>query len=344
MRAVQGTTAVILATLLFLFPIGSAGGESAPLATTTHFVFHSDLMTNLNDALIVAGSARRHEMPELFQEGEGKACFERLAPADRAGWNLAVDYYAEIISPVSWNDRQQILLRYDLAGLESKKDDPRGQGFVEITRGFLTAASHAYGMCRWKAQDAENRAWLHELMPVLADHEEAIGARLESLYDVTWHGLPMRIDIVSTAPDKGANTWILDPGGHILISTAIERKHALETVFHEASHTLVAPWRPDPLPAALADAAKTLGMDPPGTLWHAVMFYTTGNAIGEILDKAGKPGYTPYVDDNNLWTGSWAPYREPIETIWPAYMEGKSGLKESALALLKAIDGQEAGS
>jgi len=34
--------------------------------TTTHLAFHSDLDTNLNDALIVAGVARNNGRPELF--------------------------------------------------------------------------------------------------------------------------------------------------------------------------------------------------------------------------------------------------------------------------------------
>lgn len=343
MRSRSCTVVVILAAIRLALPGAARGEEDRPLATTPHFAFHSDFETNLNDALIVAGSARREGKPGLFHEGDEKDCFDALAPSARAGWNLAVDYYAEIISPVRWNDLPQVLLRYDLAGLE-RRDDSLADDFLQTSRGILKAASLAYRECRWKTQDAENRAWLHDLMPALQKHEEAIGSRLETLYAMKWHGLPIRVDIVSTAPDKGANTWILDPGGHILLSTAIERKHALETVFHEASHTLVAPWRPDPLPKALADAAETLGMDPPGTLWHAVMFYTTGNAIGEILEEAGKTGYTPYVDDNNLWRGSWAPYREPIEATWPAYMGGTSDLEESALALLKAIKPQDGGS
>ena len=72
-----------------------------PVATTPHFAFHSDFATNLNDALMEAGRARNKGNPELFQSGAEQSCFAELAPSARAGWNHAVDFYAEIISPAA---------------------------------------------------------------------------------------------------------------------------------------------------------------------------------------------------------------------------------------------------
>jgi hypothetical protein len=49
----------------------------------------------------------------------------------------------------------------------------------------------------------------------------------------------------------------------------------------------------------------------------------------------------PYIDANNLWTGSWGRYRDAIEATWPAYMEGESELPRSALELVKSLGRQK---
>lgn len=338
MPTFPGTRIALALGILLSAPSASLGAdaERAPVATTPHFAFYSDFATNLNDALIVAGSARSRGEPELFRAGEEESCFGELAPSARAGWNRAVDYYAEIVSPADWSDRPQHLLRMDLASLVETEDD-RARQFLDIAHGFLAATTPAYEACRWVAQDAENRRWVDRLKPRLAAHGSAIARRLEQLYQTPLHGLPIRVDVVSAAPPVGANTYILNPGGHVLISSSIEEKDALETVYHEASHTLMASWRGDPLPLALEQAAKELDVRLPRDLWHVVLFYTTGEAVRRTLEAAGEPGYTPYVYAHELWNGRWGRYREAIEKVWPAYVDGEHSLSEAALDLLRAL-------
>ncbi len=353
----QAALAAALVSVTPFLPAAQPADDQAPapIATSSHFAFHSDFELNLNDALITAGTARIKGRPDPFHSGvpsdpntsappKGSPeadCFAGLAPSARAGWSLAVDWYAEVVSPADWNDRQQVLLRFALAGLEGR-DDARAGEYLGIARGFLAAAAPAYRACRWEAQDRQNRAWVEGVMARLGKHEVAIGRRLATLYQMDWHGLPMRVDMVPTAAPHGANTWILDPGGHIQISSAVKPAEALETVFHEASHTLNAPWRPDPVPAALAEAAKQAGVELPRDLWHIVLFYTTGEAIRAILEAAGEPPYTPFMD--GLWSGSWAPLREPVETVWPAYLAGERTLPEAAIQLMKDAGSLDAGS
>jgi len=333
----------VVFTVALLSPLASLGGPTStgPVATTPHFVFYSDFDTNLNDALIAAGKARTNERPELFHGGEEKACFHALAPSARAGWNLAVDFYEEIISPSEWGDRPQVVIRYELANLEGR-DDERARRFAHTVRGLRLAASQAYADCRWKTQDAENRSWIEDLTPKLEKHAAKISPRLEKAYAMAWHGLPIRVDVVQHAPPVGASTWILEPGGHILISTGVTREESLETVFHEASHTLMAPWRPDPVPKALDHAVNEAKVEAIRDLWHVVLFYTTGDVVRGVLEEAGEPGYTPYVYAHDLWQGRWGPYRNPIEDAWPDYMKGEKTLAEAARDLANAIAKGEA--
>lgn len=328
----------ILGWGMLLFAPGASPGqapERTPVVTTPRFAFYSDLDTNLNDALSAAGAARKGGKPELFHSGDEVACFGKLPPSARAGWDGAVGYYAEIISPADWIDRQQYLLRVQLAGFDEELKDDRARQFVEIARSFRAAATPAYKACRWAAQDEKNRRWIEELKPRLAADEERIVSRLERLYKKQWNGLPILVDIVETVSWSGANSIFRRPaGGHLLISNSYQGPAALEIVFHEASHLLMD--RGDPLRQALDRAASAADFRLPDDLWHVVLFYTTGEAVRRILEDGGKPGYTPMVY-GIFDRGTWDGYRKPLESTWRPYLDGKRALPEAAGSLIEAL-------
>jgi hypothetical protein len=306
-----------------------------PVATTPHFAFYSDFDTNLNDALIAVGVARKFRKPELFRSGAEVSCFDKLPPSARAGWEGAADYYTKIISPSAFGDRQQYLLRVQLAGIDEEWKKPEDRQFVEIARGFRAAATPAYKECRWAAQDEKNRRWIEELKPRLAAHEQKIAPRLEQLYRKRWNGMPIPVDVVETVDWSGANSILAGPaGGHILISNLNEEPAALEVVFHEASHLLMG--HGDPLRQALDNAASAVNFRLPGDVWHVVLFYTTGEAVRRILDDGGKPGYTPMLYalfDRGVWVG----YRKALESSWRPYVDGERTLSEAAASLIEAL-------
>jgi hypothetical protein len=329
---------VILGLGMLLFAPSTSLGqapERTPVVTTPHFAFYSDFDTNLNDALNAAGVARRGGKPELFHSGDEMPCFDKLPPSARAGWDRAVDYYAEIISPADWNARQQYLLRVQLAGYDEKWTDAGARQFVEIARSFRGAATPAYKACRWAAQDEKNRRWIEELKPRLAKDEERTALRLEQLYGKRWNGLPLLVDVVETVDWAGANSIFgnLD-GGHLLISNSYQGPAALEIVFPEASHLLMD--RKDPVWLALDSAASAVDWRLPDELWHVVLFYTTGEAVRRILDEGGKAGYTPMVY-GIFDRGTWVRYREALESNWLPYVHGKRALSEAAAGLIEAL-------
>ena len=310
----------------------------AAIATTPYFTFHSDLATNLHDALIAAGSARRAKKAELFQSAPEKACFESLPAAERAAWNRAADYYAEIVSPVQDTAREQMLPRLELAGVFKKEDltDAADRRLIEITSAFRAAAAPAYERCRWPSQDATNRRWIDNLLPLLALHENTLGQRLPELFGTPWTGLPFRVDVVETVSFAGASSINLRPPGlHIQVSSS-DANHrgraALESVFHEASHFLTG--FKTPLPTALAAAARDAGGTGRGDLTHPVHFFMTGEAVRRALDKSGEPPYTPFLYALNLFSPE---FRDAVKQTWPAYMEGKRTMQEAAVDLVRAL-------
>lgn len=329
---------IILGLAMLLFAPRMSLGQAPqrnPVATTPHFAFYSDFDTNLNDALVAAGVARKDGKTELFHAGTEMACFGELPPSARAGWDGAVDYYTKIISPADWSDRQQFLPRMQLVGFDEELADAGARQFVEIASGFRAAATPAYKACRWAVQDEKNRRWIEELKVRLATDEQKVALRLEQLYAKQWNGLPIPVDIVETVSWSGANSIIRTPaGGHLLISTSYQGPAALEVVFHEASHLLMD--RKDPLRQALDSAASAVDFHMPGDLWHVVLFYTTGETVRRILDDGGTPGYTPMLY-GIFERGTWSNYRQALESAWRPYVDGKRDLSETAADLIEAI-------
>ncbi|PYR36620.1 MAG: hypothetical protein DMF90_09435 [Acidobacteria bacterium] len=103
---------IVLITMLLASSTASAQDRSSVVLTTKHFAFHSDIATNVHDALITAATARRAKQPELFATGAEKACFDGLPAAHRSQWARAVDYYTAGKS----TNLQRLLMRFDLAG------------------------------------------------------------------------------------------------------------------------------------------------------------------------------------------------------------------------------------
>jgi hypothetical protein len=337
MRRIHPAEVALGLGLLLFAPraiLGQTPGRT-PVASTPHFAFYDDFDTNLNDALIAAGVARKGGKPELFHAGDEVVCFGKLPPSARVAWERAVDYYREVISPVGFGDRQQYLLRADLAGFDEEAMDADARQFTGIARSFRAAATPAYTACRWAAQDEKNRRFIEDLKTRLAADEKKVAPRLEELYGQRWGKLPIPVDIVETVDWSGANSILLDPlCGHLLVASSNPSASALEIVFHEASHLLMG--RDAPVKQALGQAASAAAWTLPGDLWHVVLFYTTGETVRRILEADGQPGYTPMLYEI-FERGSWGEYRQALEGAWRPYVDGKRPLPAAAADLVEAL-------
>ena len=111
---------------------GAAFGEApdrAPVLTTPHFAFFSDFDTNLNDALIEAGRARKGGKAELFKSGAEAGCFGdlRAVGARRRGRGPSTTTRRSSRRPTG-PQKQQYLIRVQLAGFEEELDDRKSPG------------------------------------------------------------------------------------------------------------------------------------------------------------------------------------------------------------------------
>ena len=103
---------------------------------------------------------------------------------------------------------------------------------------------------------------------------------------------------------------------------------ALEVLFHEASHAMISGVQ-----EAISAQCKTKNvlLDPP-TLWHAVLFYTTGELVKELI-----PSYTPFAEANGVWVRAWPMYIGPLKQDWQPYLDGKVPFDSAVTAIVKDV-------
>ena len=329
---------ILIAALLVPGVASAQKPESSLVLATKHFAFHSDLATNVNDALVAAGGARVSKQPEPFASGPVKTCLDGLPAADQDAWTRGVDYFASSTS----TNFQRVMLRLVLAGLVQRNDvsDATIRTFLAEVTAIREAATPAYRKCRWAEQDALNRRWIEGVKPLLDKYESSLGEQLSRLFQKPWQGLPFRVDLVQTAGFGGANSASpLEPTLHILVSSmnsGNQDRAALEVVFHEAVHFLTG--NDSPLGMALASALKESGGTPPRMdLVHGVHFFLTGEAVRRAYARAGEPEYSPYLYAQKLFPDQ---FREAAARIWPAYIDGTRTMAQAAGDLVRALTTQ----
>ena len=329
------TRIALLATLLVPGVASAQNAQSSLVLTTKHFAFHSDLATNVNDALTAVAGARRAKQPEPFASGPEKVCLDGLPSAEREGWERAVAYYTDSKA----TNFQIVLLRFKLAGLQQRygMDDTSNRQYLNDISAVREAATPAYVKCRWPTQDASNRRWVTRVKPLLDRYETSLGDAFPRVFQMAWTGLPVRVDLVETAGFGGANAASTDSSiSHIRISSTNpgnQDRAALEVTFHEAAHALTTPE--SPLGSALASAAKASGATlPKMDLVHAVHFFIVGEVIRRSFAQAGEQPYTPYLYALKLFPDQ---FRDAAAQIWPPYIDGARTMQQAASDLVRAL-------
>ena len=94
---------------------------------------------------------------------------------------------------------------------------------------------------------------------------------------------------------------------------------ALESLMHEPSHAIVAPSS-GAIGTDVARAAAELQRKPRYNLWHAILFYTSGELTRRALAARGVQ-YTPFI--LGMYDRGFSGFRQPLETHWQAYLDGK---------------------
>ena len=203
-------------------------------------------------------------------------------------------------------------------------------------RAALNEAAPAYRAGAWPRQRAINDAWIADMQPRVARHGAAIARTLARAYHTDWPSLPILIDVSGDAGQFGAYTTNRGPAGfagHATIAPGGEAAAGdigLESIFHEASHTIDAA-----LMRAVDAECAAQKVRAPRNLWHAVIFYSTGEVVRQELGMAGDAHYLPYAYRFDVYAKGMDKERAALEQDWQPFLDGKMSYEAALKNLVR---------
>ncbi|HVR44234.1 MAG TPA: hypothetical protein VMS56_12410 [Thermoanaerobaculia bacterium] len=294
------------------------GGSRSSIQVGT-FRLQSNFWVNLHQRLVHAARFK-------------SAAPEGLTAAESAIWSAAVDGYEELLgrrSPIF--DAELISIN---ASLSAAKTPQLPDGIPEPVAAALGKARPVYEKDQWVKDDRANRFWMALAEPMLASAGSELIEAHEKAYGIPF---PKRIvvDVASHAWQFGAYTVGDRLSAHSVVSSrdpGYQGISALESLMHEASHAIVG-TRQGAIGGDLARAATELDVEPRGNLWHAILFYTSGELTRRALAERGVSDYVPYVY-RGMFERGFRGFQQPLEAHWRAYLDGEIPREEAIRRIL----------
>jgi hypothetical protein len=285
------------------------------------FDFHNGFWTNLHHFL-------------LAQSGEATESGS-LPAAERAAWEEAVHFYQVRFAGKDRLGREMEAIKNSIEDNDSDAT-LAGAGLDVELRTAIEKAAPVYRARWWQEHSGINARWIAAETPLVEKYGQTIMSRLAAAYGTAWPESPIRVDVAWYGGTVTAYTTLYPT--RTVIPSSDPRNDGiagLEILFHEASHGLIAK-----LQKTISDDARKEGkLLPRRDLWHALLFYTSGEIVAEAVAKDA-PGYVPYATAQGLWDRSWPGYPKIFEREWRPWMKGERGFEESVQRVVDAVFGQ----
>ena len=79
----------------------------------------------------------------------------------------------------------------------------------------------------------------------------------------------------------------------------------------------------------------------PRDLWHALLFYTTGEVIRPAVftseQGTARSGYVPYAVREGLYKRGWENYLRVLTDYWQPYLDGKQSFDDAIAHMVSAL-------
>jgi hypothetical protein len=289
-------------------------GHSGP-ESQRYFDFHSGFWINLHhflylQAVLATPGARRGGAVAA----DRTLPVRQMTPAQSAAWKKALAYYRQFGTRDALRDRTLVMANYELLDT-GNSPSLAGRRLPPEMVTALEEAAPVYRALWWSEQDGKNRKWIDVAARLVGQYGNTMAQRLASVYRTGWPKERIPVEVVVYANWAGAYTTLNSTLITVSSATPANQGNAsLEILFHEASHALIGK-----IQRALAAecAAEHVSLQPP-TLWHAVIFYTTGESVRELI-----PDYTPVADALGLWSHGWQTCLLMLRRDWQPYLDGK---------------------
>lgn len=311
--------------------------------TSSIFEFHSGFWLNLHDFLYHQARIRARQLAgnpdKAVGTSPGMANVGGLTPEQQRIWASVLDYYRNTwIKHDLLFDEEMVRIKDRLVESEAAAD-LKESGLQPELVAALESAAPIYRAQWWAEQGRANQSWMEAVTPLVNRFGDTLIGQLTTAYRAEWPGRRIRVDVVKYASWAGAYTTIVPT--HIVVSSTDPRTRglaALETLFHEASHAMVGRSF-GAISEVLAREGRAQNKAIPDDLWHALIFYTTGEIVRRTLAKNGVADYSPYAYHNGLYARvpAWQKYQHGFEQYWQSYLDGKTSFNDALAKLVSAL-------
>ena len=331
--------------LPLLFPSFSSAQEETPAAPLPVFEFHSGFWLNLHHTLYRIARSQRATSSSATSTPANLG-ISSLSPVEQRVWSAAISYYSKTYGAQDLTvSLEMILIKNqlgdfetceDLAGLKKKSCDA---GLPAKLTEALDSAAAVYRAHLWQDHDRANRRWIAAVAPLVRRNGLNLSHRLAEIYQTNWPKDRIRVDVASFASSTGAYTT-LEPL-RVTVSSSDSRNQgpeALEVLFHEASHGIA-----DSVEEAIFRECRQREKPIPRDLWHALLFYTTGEVIRPIALNASNSGsssssgYVPYAVREGLYKRGWENYLRILTQYWQPYLDGNVSFDDAIAHMVSAL-------
>jgi hypothetical protein len=304
------------------------------------FELHSGFWINLHHTLYLQARQSR----DGRGSPSGTSVPTRRTASERLAWDAAVSYYqANYADKDLLFNTELILLKNQLGDFEGcdelsgAKQKTCDAGLPAKLTKILEAAAPVYRAHEWPDHDRANRNWIAGVAPLVREKGLGLAERLAEVYQARWPKQRIRVDVAASANWAGAYTT-LDPL-RVTISSTDPRNQgsaALEILFHEASHGIA-----EPVQQAIIRECRQREKAIPRDLWHALLFYTTGEVIKPVFNtqnaSAQDAQYTPYAIRERLYQRGWDDYLHLLTRFWQPYLDGQATFDDAIARMVSAL-------
>jgi hypothetical protein len=325
----QGLIAACVALAGWTLAIGPVQ-TAAPAAPI--FTFAQPFYLNLHHFLYVLGRAQNRTADRTRRAVAGApddqaSGLSAMSAEDAARWQRAVGDYA-----VTWS-RQDAVFDAPLYTLTKRLSEikdgapltPAGAIDADTAR-TLGSAADLYRSVWWTRHSAANRARIASFDAAIRAHGTGVLAAITRAYGQSWPSAGFPVNV--SAYTNWAGAYSTD--NHVLVLSSLDPElegiTGLEILFHEASHQ----WD-QAIAAALAAASRRTGVSVPAGLSHAMIFYTTGEAV-----RAVDRGYRTYAE-RNIWDGPLGRFKRALDAAWQPYLDGRGTMPDALDAVLRHL-------
>ncbi|MFO1253099.1 MAG: hypothetical protein U1E77_18660 [Inhella sp.] len=296
-----------------------AGLSTSVAADAPRFEFHNHFLLNLHHRLY-SGARRPAQLTE----------------AERQAWEPALALYRrEYLQRHPLFDEQMDAIKQSLRRAPDAVRTPQGLGLPKELEQALGLAASLYAEESWPLDRARNARWQAGLEALQRRHGAAIASGLEFQLGQGFPAEPIRVDlVVRTGTFEGAYTT--QAPAHAVIATGLPAHaglHALEVLYHEATHTGPA----DRVFEAVNAAFRDQGGHDVKNQWHGVQFFIVGAVVREALAQAGLPGYVSYGELQGVFARAWPGLPQRLESLWFQGRQQGRSVEALASALVASV-------